>query len=228
MVSIIFYGKAQIVKKRSVLIGIICGLVCALAVFAYTQSVRSDADAARVEALARYGGEQADVCVATRDLIAGETLPLDAVATKAWLADLLPADAVRQADDVVGRQVSSSILAGEVISLKRFDQAASEIEVPAGLCAVSVPAKAVQSVGGSLCAGMKVNAYVTGGSSTDLILQDTLVLGTSAGQSSKKASSDMSWITLALPPDRMQEVIDASQKAELYFVLPATTDEGSK
>ncbi|MEG0072412.1 MAG: Flp pilus assembly protein CpaB [Raoultibacter sp.] len=215
-------------KKRKVVIGVACGVVCALAVFAYTQSVRSDADAARAEALTRYGGEQAEVCVATRDLVAGETVSGDALAMKSWLADLLPADAVRQADEVIGRQVTSSILAGEVVSAKRFDQATSEIEVPAGFYAVSVPAKAVQSVGGSLCAGMKVDAYVTGGSSTDLILQDTLVLGTSAGRADKKMSSEISWVTLALSPDRIQEVIDASQKAELYFVLPGTNEEGSK
>ena len=215
-------------KKRTIFIGIVSGLVCALAVFAYMQSVRHDADATRSEALARYGGEQVEVCVALRDLAAGETVSADSITTKLWLADLLPDDAARQVSEVTGKQVTSSILAGEVVSLKRFEQLPSTFEVPQGLSALSVPAKDVQSVGGSLAPGAKVDIYVTGGAATDLIVQDVLILATSVGQSAKKSGTAVSWVTLALSPDRIQEVIDASQKAELYFVLPALRDEGSK
>ncbi|MEG1624271.1 MAG: Flp pilus assembly protein CpaB [Raoultibacter sp.] len=215
-------------KKWTVVVGVICGLLSALAVFAYTQSVQHDADASRSEALARYGGEQVEVCVAARNLAAGETVSSDSVTTKLWLADLLPDGAVRQASEVTGKQVTSSILAGEVISQKRFEKTASELEVPEGLSALSVPAKDVQSVGGSLVSGTKVDVYVTGGASTDLMIRDVLVLATSLGQENKKTGAAVSWVTLALPPNRIQEVIDASHKAELYFVLPGTHDEGSK
>ena len=52
--------------------GIACGVLCAACVLAYLTSVRGEADAARAEALARYGGEQVEVCVARRDVAAGE------------------------------------------------------------------------------------------------------------------------------------------------------------
>ena len=83
--------------------GIACGVLCAACVLAYLTSVRGEADAARAEALARYGGEQVEVCVARRDVAAGEKVDAAAVETRLWVADLLPADAVRAAGDVVGR-----------------------------------------------------------------------------------------------------------------------------
>ena len=60
-------------RSRTTIIGIACGLACAACVFAYAQGVRGEADAARAEALARYGGEQLEVCVAKRDIAAGES-----------------------------------------------------------------------------------------------------------------------------------------------------------
>ena len=48
-------------RSRTTIIGIACGLACAACVFAYAQGVRGEADAARAEALARYGGEQLEV-----------------------------------------------------------------------------------------------------------------------------------------------------------------------
>ena len=67
-----------------------CGLCCALCVALYLASVRGEVDAARAEALERYGGDQVEVCVAKRDLAAGEVVDASAVVTKMWVADLLP------------------------------------------------------------------------------------------------------------------------------------------
>ncbi len=91
-------------RSRTTIIGIACGLACAACVFAYAQGVRGEADAARAEALARYGGEQLEVCVAKRDIAAGESVDASAVETRLWVADLLPAEAFRSSDDVVGKK----------------------------------------------------------------------------------------------------------------------------
>ena len=57
-------GKADDMKRnRTAFAGIVCGFLCAACVLAYTQGVRGEAEAARAEALARYGGEQLEVCV---------------------------------------------------------------------------------------------------------------------------------------------------------------------
>lgn len=206
-------------RKKTTVAGVACGVVCAVCVLCYLQSVQGEADAARAEALARYGGEQVEVCVASRDIAAGETVDVGALETRLWVADLLPADAVRSTSEVVGKQASSAILSGEVVSLRRFEEASALIDVPTGLTAVSVPAKDVQAVGGALASGMLVDVYATGDSGTTLIGEEVLVLATSA---SAKGTSDssVSWITLAVEPASVQELVTMAQKAQLYFVLP--------
>ena len=175
-------------RSRTTIIGMACGLACAACVFAYAQGVRGEADAARAEALARYGGEQLEVCVAKRDIAAGESVDASAVETRLWVADLLPAEAFRSSGDVVGKKASSTILAGEVLSERRFRDAGSRLDVPEGLTALSVPAKDVQAVGGAVAAGSRVDVYATGGTSTDVLASGVLVLATSA--SAQESTTD--------------------------------------
>lgn len=201
--------------------GIACGVLCAACVLAYLTSVRGEADAARAEALARYGGEQVEVYVARRDVAAGEKVDAAAVETRLWVADLLPADAVRAAGDVVGRTATSSILAGEVLSMRRFGEASTSIDVPAGFAALSVPAKTVQAVGGALAPGLRADLYASGDTATAAVARDVLVLATSAGGADGAVAADVTWVTVAVEPESVQEVIAASRKAELYFALPA-------
>ena len=96
------------------------------------------------------------------------------------------------------------------------------MEVPAGLSAVSVPAKDVSAVGGAITSGMHIDIYATGNITTSLIAQNVLVLATSSSFSEK--SSNVSWITFAVEPDKVQELVAASQTTTLYFVLPSEED----
>ena len=208
-------------NRKTLLICILCGTICAICVFLYTQSVRLDAEDARNSAMARYGGEQIEVCVAKRDIAAGETIDTTSYEVKLWLTDLFPDDAVRNSNDILGKQATSSIISGEVISSKRFQDAAVSLEVPAGLSAVSVPAKDVSAVGGAILAGMHIDVYATGNTSTTLIAQNVLVLATSTTFSQTISSSSVAWITLAVEPSSVQELVAASQTATLYFVLPS-------
>lgn len=206
-------------RSKTLIAGIVCGLLCALMVFLYTQTVQADADASRSEALERYGGEQLEVCVATRDIAVGEKIDASNVTTRLWVADLLPSEAVATYSEISGKEVSSPILSGEVISERRFEKSEAQWDIPQGLYALSVPAKDVQSVGGSLMAGMKVDVYATG-TSTELLAREVLVLTTNIEEDESVSSAAISWVTLALEPESVQEIIAASQKMELYFVLP--------
>jgi pilus assembly protein CpaB len=47
-------------RRRTNLFAILCGVVCTFCILAFMNSVRSDAEAARAEALERYRGEQVD------------------------------------------------------------------------------------------------------------------------------------------------------------------------
>lgn len=215
-------GKDDMKRSRTTIVGVACGLVCAACVFAYVQGVRGEADAARAEALARYGGEQIEVCVAKRDIAAGEAVDATAVETRLWVADLLPGEAVRSFDAVAGRKASSVILAGEVLTERRFRDAGSKLDVPEGLTALSVPAQDVQAVGGAVMAGSRVDMYATGGSSTDVIARDVLVLATNASAQDEASDAKVAWITVAVAPESVQEIVAAAQKTELYFALPAS------
>ena len=208
-------------KQRQVTaVAISCGVLCALCIAAFMWSVQGEANAARAEVLARYGGEQVEVCVATRDVAAGERMDGSAVETRLWVADLLPEGAVSDSANVVGKVATTSILKGEVVSQKRFQESQGTLSIPTGLEAVSVPAKAVQAVGGAIRPGMSVDIYATGGSGTKPMARDVIVLATSMGEAGSLVSAESGWITLAVDPERVEELISASNKTSLYFALP--------
>lgn len=207
-------------RSKMLLLGAASGLLCALAVFLYLQNVQGEAAQARAEALARFGGEQLEVCVALRDIAPGERIDSSNVAMRLWVAELLPGRAIRSFNDIAGMQVTSSIFTGEVLCEKRFVKEVSGFEAPEGLSVLSVSAKEVQTVGGSLCAGMKVDVYATG-TTTVLLAHDVLVVGTSHEEAQGKAFDRAGWVKLALRPEAVQEIIAASQKTDLYFVVPA-------
>lgn len=209
-------------RGKALAAGIACGAICAACVLFYLQDVSGQAEADRAEALSRYGGEQVEVCVAKRDVAAGETLDASAVEMRLWIADLLPEEVVRESSEVVGKRVSSSILKGEALSLKRFGESDAAVDVPSGFVAVSVPARDVQAVGGAISPGSEVDVYATGQSSTKRIAREVLVLATSAASVGQKGSAEsVSWVTLAVEPRSVQEIVTVAQTAELYFTLPS-------
>ncbi len=212
-------------KKGALIVGILCGVVCAACVFMYSSLVRGEADSARAEAMERYGGEQVEVLVATKDIYPGETLSSANSTTKTWLSDLLPEECVTNLADVKDVQVSSMIAKGEAISKRRFESSSASIEVPQGCVALSVAAQDVQAVGGSLRTGCLVDVYATG-SQTACIGKNILVLATNV-EGSSSSKSKVSWVTLAVPLEQSQEFVTASQSMDIYFVLPAQSSDSS-
>lgn len=217
-------SRIRITKRnRSLLIGIACGLCCALCVGAYTFQIDQRADAAQAELLSKYGGDRVEVCVAKHDIPAGQTIAEGDIEVRTWIATLLPQDAVIEKKEAIGHQVGSTILAGEVVSAARFGTTAADIEVPDGYSAISVPTDDVQAVGGALKPGMRVDVYATGSSSTSRIAASVLVIATSAA--SDDSSAKGSWLTLAVRPTRVEELVSAAQNLSLYFVLPAANGD---
>lgn len=216
-------------RNKSVIIGAICGLCCMVCVGMYVYQVDEQAAAVRSEALARYGGDQVEVCVARRDIAAGETLDDSSVEMKMWVAALLPEGAITTRSEVVGKQAGSGILEGEVISSRRLGSSTAALEVPDGLAAVSVPARDVQAVGGALAAGMRADVYATGPSSTTKLVSQALILATSVSDAGiSSSSSGVSWVTLAVQPAAVEELVSAAQNLELYFVLPTSAGEAQE
>lgn len=207
-------------RKGAVVISAASALVCIFAVIGYTSQVREEAAQVRSEALSRYGGEQIEVCVATEDIAAGQNVTSDNTASKVWLVDLLPDDAVESFDDIAGKRVTSSIVAGEVISNRHFEGASLDISVPNGLQAVSVEVDQAQAVGGALDVGAIVDVYSVGSIETAQLVNGAYVASCGNGSGSRI------WITLAVEPDQVEQIIAATQNSTLYFTLPSQGERG--
>lgn len=206
--------------NKSLLAGAASALLCAVCLALYLTQVNGEVERARAEALARYGGEQLEVVVANRDIAAGEVVGDSMVDSRLWIADLLPAGAITSREDVVGKKLGSSVLEGEVISSKRLYESSSSLDIPLGLTAVSIPVRDVQAVGGAIEAGMAVDLYATGSTATVLLVEDALVLATSLAEAEAYSSPSVSWITLAVDPASVTELVAAAQNLELYLTLP--------
>lgn len=217
-------GKEDGLDRKLTAAGLISGVLCALAVFAFTAQVQAQADSDRAAVLDRFGGEQVEVCVATRDIAPGEAITSANATSKVWVADLLPRDPLGY-DEAMGRQATSSIVSGEVLCEARFQQDALYIDVPEGLVAVSLPADEVNAVGGAVEPGMKVDIYLAGNTTTAPLASSVLVLATSAGGASG-LGKEISWISVAVPPDQAQEFVAAANQGNLYFTIPGQEKEG--
>ena len=212
---------------RNTKIALISGILAALCVVLLLASVRSESSAQQKELAEKYGGTQTEVCVAKRDIAAGETLKDTDVEVKQWVSSLLPENVASSKKDCVGKQLGSSILKGEVVLLARFQSQDSSINVPSGMVAVSIPLDDTSSVGGTLKVNQKVDVYATGSTTTSKICSNVQILETS--NSDKTVNSETKWVTVAVPKDSAQEVVSAAQKLKLYVVLPgSTTSEKEK
>lgn len=77
-------------RKKSLIFGLICGIACMMGVFLYLQEAQALMEKEHQDALARYGGEQVEVYVATRDVLVGEVVDASNTEKRLWLAALLP------------------------------------------------------------------------------------------------------------------------------------------
>ncbi len=204
---------------RNMKVAILSGLLAALCAICFLTSVKSESAAQQKQLAEKFGGSQTEVCVAKRDIAAGETLKDTDVEVKQWVSSLLPENVATSKKDCVGKQLGSSILKGEVVCSARFQSQDSSISVPSGMVAVSIPLDDTSSVGGTLKVNQKVDIYATGSSTTSKICSNVQILETS--NSDKSVDSETKWVTVAVEKDSAQEVVSAAQKLKLYVVLPS-------
>ena len=217
---------------KRLILGICCGVLAAIFTAMYISGARAEALTSREAAIKQYGGETCEVCVATRDIASGEVIAQSDITMQTWIVDLLPSGAIVDDDEVVGKTAQTAILQNEVFAQAKVGQPTETLTVPSGLCAVTVPSKDVQAVGGALSAGAVVNVYATSESSVRLLGQNILVLETSNSGYSRESTSafgnassraSVSWVTLAVTPESVSELIAASKTESLYLTLPATS-----
>lgn len=216
-------------QQRQLAAGLTCALLAVAAVFAYTATVSSEAATKRQAAIERYGGEQAQVIVASADIGAGVALDAANTKTVTWLTDLLPqTDVAQDMGQIEGLVAETDIKEGEPIVMARVGDGSARINVPKGLEAVSVASDDVLSVGGSVQAGSFVDVYVeTEKGKIVLLGKRILVLETSAVVQEKDAKA-ITWVTLAVTPGSVPELLGASCKGTIHLVLPGSQAGGEE
>ncbi|MBS5450736.1 MAG: Flp pilus assembly protein CpaB [Coriobacteriia bacterium] len=199
---------------------VLCAISAVVAVVlmqGYAAIVRGQAAGQRTEALERYGGETARVCVTTAFVARGETLSERNVTTVDWLVDLLPEGALVDEGQVLGKVAASAMAANTPISDVDLEAQTSALDVPAGTTAVSVPCSVESAVGGALVPGSVVDLYLVSEGTARLLSPSVRVLQTSSGTSGGK----LAWVTVAVDPSHVEAIVAAASMQRLSFVLPA-------
>ena len=197
-------------QRKQTAIAICCGVLAALCVFAYTATIKSEASMARAAAIQQYGGERVPVLVATKTIPIGGTVDESNATVQEWLVDFLPqGQAAQSHEQLEGLVAQSEIRVNEPILLERVGDGSSRITVPDGLAAASVASDDVLAVGGAIRAGSVVDVYVEAASGEiTMIGERILVLETS---------------TPAVTPSSVSELISASARGTIHFVLPGNS-----
>ena len=212
-------------RRKHMIISGICALIAVLAVFAYTASIRSEAQVQRAAALQHYGGERVQVVVTRSDIALGATVSADNVSTADWLVDLLPQGEVATSiDQVKGLMAQVAIKRNEPLLLERVGSGVSRIAVPDGLEAVSISSYDVLAVGGAIQAGSFVDIYVETSKGTIAALgSKILVLETSGSTKGIENAEKLTWVTLAVTPGSVSDLIAASTKGTIHLALPGAS-----
>ncbi len=205
-------------RTKRLVLSIAIGVLAMAVAVLYGSSVRAEAERDRQEILAQYGGDLVEVCVASRDIAPGEVVDESCVRMEEWVANLLPAGAVRSYEDAIGMQATSSIPARAVICPAYFEREEGSIEVPAGKVAVSVPADDERAVGGAISPGDGVDVYVSDGGIADRLCRASVIDTSEQGES--PGSGGIAWVTLAVDPENVSEVLAATATGSVSLVLP--------
>ncbi len=191
---------------------------------AYADSVRSEAERVRSDAIARFGGEVAELVVADRPLEAGDVVTEHDVNVRDWVSDLAPSGALTDLDDVVGRQVSVPVAEGAPLTELNFRDESVLAEVPAGHVAVSVPVTEKLGISRGVTRGARLSAYAVSDEGPRLIAGDIEVLSELGTTTGIVASQQ---VTIAVLPNDVTAVLSASASGELRLVIPADDVEVS-
>ncbi|MDR3136865.1 MAG: Flp pilus assembly protein CpaB [Coriobacteriales bacterium] len=214
--------------RKRLILAVCCGVAAALLIGVYTGDLKAQAAFSRNAAIGEYGGDQVEVLVAARDIAVGETLSADNATLQLWLADLLPTGTFTTPEAAYGQSVCVPVYKNEPIMEAKIATSGQKLEVPEGLCALSVPVSDEMAIGGALVAGSAVDVYAIGESVVSLVASDVLVLEASngygdegsAGFFSSSSRATLKWATLAVQPAMVSELLAASRDKNLSLVLP--------
>ena len=166
---------------------------------------------------------RAEVVVATRDIEVPRALTADDVEVRSLSLDLVPEDAARRAEDVIGLVPRSPLLRGQLVLTRALAEEAADFRssaaLPAGARAIALPIAATSAVGGAVIPGARVDVLAVpvlgrapAGRTAELLATAALVLDV-RGESGAPYLA-----TAARPagaaPDRIASVVIAIDTAD--------------
>ncbi|MDY4522095.1 MAG: Flp pilus assembly protein CpaB [Atopobium sp.] len=202
--------------KFRIVFSVACAVLVGILFLSYAQSVKAQAQAMRSEVLSKYGGEIAQVAVATNTIEAGKVIDSSDIQMRDWVAELVPQGAITDANSIIGKTLTVPICAGAPLSEFNFREAGSGIEVPKGMVAISIPLSDKIGISAATLPGTSVAAYATNDSGTSLISANVLILA-----SGSKQQSQSSVLTLAVPVADVEKILSISATGQLRLVVPA-------
>ena len=199
-------------------------LLGVVACLAYAQTVRDEAQRVRASALERFGGEVAQLVVANQMLEAGDVVSEANVSVRDWASDLAPVGAITSLDEVFGRELSVPVAEGAPPTELNFRDGTVISAIPAGHVAVSIPVTDKLGISRSVTRGTRVSAYAVSSETPTLIAEEVEVLS-ELGAGVGIATSQQ--LTIAVLPEEVAAVLQASASGELRLVMPADDVEVS-
>ncbi|MCL2881730.1 MAG: Flp pilus assembly protein CpaB [Coriobacteriia bacterium] len=224
-------------NRQRMLIALACAVVAAVLLGLFLQRSATAAERNQRALLARYGGQTTEVLVARKDLAAGTVVSSGLVEVKSWPVTLLPEGTLlaRDREAIIGKRTTAWVAQGEPLVRKRVLQAAARLDALAeGFSAVTISTDVVHALGGEVSCGMRVTlmgAPVAGAVtpiatnievlSSSASARDTKTesSSSSAGLFGTGGSSDITWVTLAVPTSQAAQIITAAQSGKLWLVL---------
>lgn len=203
-------------RNRRLVISALAGLIAAAVAFLAISGAQEDAERLKSEVLKQYGGELTSVCVASREIEPGEKVDEGNTMMADWVDGLLPDGAVSSLAEVSGRTATSQIPAHAPLAEAYFDQRGGSMDVPRGMVAVSVASDPEHAVGGVLKRGERVEVYAQADAQADKVT-DARVIDSSALSS---GGGEMEWVTLAVRPSVVGELLAAASRGMLSLVIP--------
>lgn len=219
-------------SEKRTYIAALCGVGAVLSLGLFLWGIAHSVRARENDVIQRFGGRVVEVCVAKTDLKAGHRITSQDIVTKKWPVSLLPQNPILKKNMLAlrDRRVNRPILKGEPFSRSKVNKDANRFDsIAAGFTAVTLETNSVRALGGEITAGMDVTVMGTSESKTaQVLVQKAEVLSSSrtAGQQKQNsllggsANGEIAWVTLAIPDEKVKEVVAASVSNSTYIVLP--------
>ncbi|MCL2323966.1 MAG: Flp pilus assembly protein CpaB [Actinomycetia bacterium] len=221
--------------RQRIVIAVVSATIAALLIGVFLQRSATAAERQQRALLRRYGSMTAQILVARKDLEPGTLLGGGDLKTQSWPVMLIPKGALLERDrgSITGKRITAWVAQGEPLVRKRVAAQVKRLDsLAAGLSAVTIATDAVHALGGEVSEGMRVTLMGTGSSgvvtalATDIeVLSSSKIARSDAGKSSGTSllgtgmSSDISWVTLAVPTRVAAQILSSAQTGKLWLVL---------